>query len=282
MRDFEAYLREVLGRRNRRLSDSTIALYARYGRRIEDAGDGDARKWLTSYLTRAPGRGISTGTACSAIAAARHFARFQGMPLDPRDIPSVPRQRDAPRDALDGAELAAYYDAVERSPVDDPAYTVLLLLPRTGLRVSEAVGLFLNSTERRGRRTGLRIVGKGDVSRWVPLTKEGHHVLATYKKHRPKVDSPYLFPSRRSPATRHVTPDWIRKCLRELREELPGYAAEVTPHVLRHTYASRLLEEGADLRTVQVLLGHSSIVTTQRYLHPSTDMLGDAVDRIDR
>ena len=142
----------------------------------------------------------------------------------------------------------------------------------SGLRVSELVGLT-------GSQVGLnegvvRVVGKGDKERIVPLTTAAKAALNEYLEATHLPDD-YLFPGM---LKGHLTPEAVRKTMRRLREKSPSLG-EITPHVLRHTWATGALRAGVDLRTVQAAMGHSSSNTTMRYLHPDTDMLVAAMER---
>jgi len=172
-------------------------------------------------------------------------------------------------------ELDEFFLTLDESGIDDPVFTFLLLLPRTGLRIAEMCTLKRNAVVREGRKQGLRVIGKGGRKRWVPLTKDASRIIRTYIKEN-KPDGDFLFPSPRF-ANQSVSPDTVRKDLRELRENLSGGGRYLTPHVFRHTVATRLLANGVDLPSVQSIMGHATIATTSRYLHPTRDMLADAM-----
>jgi integrase/recombinase XerC len=160
----------------------------------------------------------------------------------------------------------------------DPAYTILLLLPHTGLRIAEACNLTKADVQAQRNRRVLRVLGKGNKVRLVPLSTAATAILDAYMADASLAGQTWLFPSPRGSGA--VRPNAIREPLRRLRATLPGEAREVTPHVLRHTFATRLLDSGVDLKTLQVLLGHATIATTARYLHPSVEALGEAVDKL--
>ncbi len=152
------------------------------------------------------------------------------------------------------------------------------LLYAAGLRVSELVALPLQSVSGKGN---LLIRGKGGKERLVPLGDAAHAALAEYVKARavfltPGKDSAYLFPSKRA-ATGHLTRQRFFQLLRETGLNAGIAPARLSPHVLRHAFATHLLEGGADLRSVQQLLGHVDIATTQIYTHVATGRLAAAV-----
>ena len=135
-----------------------------------------------------------------------------------------------------------------------------LLMYACGLRISEAATLEVTAID---RVSGLiRVVGKGNKERSVPLPAPVHAELRQlWKSHR---NGRWLCPNPRGdgPITRHALWQTFRQVIGEA-----GIKARVTPHSLRHSYATRLLENGVDLRIVQILLGHASIATTALYTH---------------
>ena len=152
---------------------------------------------------------------------------------------------------------------------------LLELLYATGLRVTELVGL-PHAAARRDPRV-LIVTGKGNKERMVPLNDPARAALAAYLAERraflpPRGASPWLFPSRRDPK-RHLTRHRVGQLLKDLALEAGLDPAKVSPHVLRHAFASHLLDHGADLRSVQQMLGHADISTTQIYTHVLNERL---------
>ncbi len=149
---------------------------------------------------------------------------------------------------------------------------VLELLYATGVRVSELVGMDIDDVDR--RRRVVRVLGKGNKQRTVPYglaaddalqrwLREGRPVLAG-----PKSGAALVLGVRGA----RIDPRTVRTIVHRRVAEVPG-AADIGPHGLRHTAATHLLEGGADLRTVQELLGHASLATTQIYTHVSVERL---------
>jgi site-specific recombinase XerD len=233
------------------------------------AGD-DPVGWLKGLVAeRRP-----MGTLAPARAAVRHRMESEGMSeAEVRAaLPRIRGRKGATREALSPEDLTAYYEAVEEE-AREPIRTILLLLPRTGLRISEACNLRREEITERGDRLVLRIRGKGDKPRVVPLGAAGTTLLRDYlASDGAGVD--YLFPGRGGP----ITDAAVRRVTRILRDE--HGIADLSPHVLRHTYATSLLAEGVDVRSLQALLGHEAVATTMRYLHPSTDDLARTVDKL--
>ncbi|MBL8629028.1 MAG: tyrosine-type recombinase/integrase, partial [Rhodospirillaceae bacterium] len=142
------------------------------------------------------------------------------------------------------------------------------LLYATGLRVSELVSLPIAAA----RNPSVLIVrGKGSKERMVPVGEAAQDALSAYLQHREKflpkkkTLSPWLFPS--TSRSGHLTRDGFAKMLKETAIAAGIMPSRVSPHVLRHSFATHLLSHGADLRTLQQLLGHSDISTTQIYTH---------------
>ena len=151
-------------------------------------------------------------------------------------------------------------------------HALLELLYATGLRVSELVGLKANVMRRDARYFTVR--GKGGKERIVPLTDKARAAVATYLAARERAggaESPWLFPS--FGESGHLTRQAFARDLKGLAAGAGIAAAKVSPHVLRHAFASHLLQNGADLRVVQQLLGHADISTTQIYTHVDREYL---------
>jgi integrase/recombinase XerD len=156
--------------------------------------------------------------------------------------------------------------------------TLLEILYGTGLRVSELVTLPLVAVER--DPTVLVVRGKGDKERMVPLSDPARAAIARWLHVRagllePDESSRFLFPSRGR--TGHLTRQRFAQLLKEAALAANIDPARVSPHVLRHAFASHLLEGGADLRSVQLMLGHADIATTQIYTHVLDEKLRSLV-----
>jgi integrase/recombinase XerD len=151
-------------------------------------------------------------------------------------------------------------------------HVMLHLLYATGLRVSELVKLPLISFNRHSGN--LRVLGKGNKERLVPIGEQARVLLEEYLDHiRPQLlygkTSPSLFVTMQG---RAMTRNRYWQILKDIAL-LAGIKKEISPHVLRHSFATHLLENGADLRSVQLMLGHSDISTTQLYTHIESSRL---------
>ena len=160
-------------------------------------------------------------------------------------------------------QVALFARYFNRSPaITDPQHRVIAItLYAAGLRVSEAVSLRITDID--SQRMLLHVVqGKGRKDRLVTLSPLLlHHLRCHYQRYRPRS---WLFPSRRYP-DRHITKNAVTNAIAAVRHVVAG--KPVTPHTMRHCFATHLLESGTDLRTLQALLGHASIRSTVIYTH---------------
>lgn len=259
-----------------RLRPRTQRRYDHVLTRLADTGATSAEDVL-AFAERVT-RARPIGTVLPTRAALKHFLIAELGFTEEEAQAALPAARGRPerlRDALSAEQLASFYAAVDAlNP--GPVRTILLLLPRTGLRVSEACDMRVDQVERRGSGVLFRFRGKGDKERIVPLNAAARSILADYLDTF-DVDGDYLFPGN---SDGPLTPEAVRKVTRRLRKASPDLGP-LTPHVLRHTWATSALGAGVDLRTVQAALGHASITTTSRYLHPTADMLAAAMERVE-
>ena len=233
---------------------------------------------VRSFLGALTAAGASPRTAARRLSALRQFYRFlatEGLRADePTQTVDAPRYRSAlPKDLHEDEVERLLAAAAVRRDADGVRRTALLeILYATGLRVSELVGLPLSAVSRDGRILTVR--GKGDKERIVPLTAPAAAALAAYRavreaflpvRRRADRSSPWLFPSRARQG--HLTRARFAQILKELAIDAGIAPARVSPHVLRHCFASHLLAHGADLRSLQQMLGHADIATTQIYTH---------------
>lgn len=245
-----------------------------------DPGTLDLRT-LRSWLANLQTRGRSRTTVARRASAVRVFtawlARTGHTTTDPgalllspklaRTLPSVLRADEA-EDLINAATAVA--DDGTPAGVRDVA--VLELLYATGVRVGELVGLDLDDVD--PERRVVRVLGKGRKERSVPYGSPAAQAVERWLRHgRPAVvtdaSGPALFLGVRGG---RLDQRVVREMVHRRLSEVPG-APDMGPHGLRHTAATHLLEGGADLRTVQELLGHASLSTTQLYTHVSTDRL---------
>lgn len=263
----------------RDLSDAETFLAGRGGLAAASAEDVEA------YFVDLGARGLSPATASRRRAALRQFYRFVLGEGWRQDDPS--RRVDAPRKGLTLPKVLSREEVsaiIAAATARDGAQGLRLgcmieLIYASGLRISEAVGLSLAALAR--DPAYLIVKGKGGKERLAPLNATAREAVRAYldvrKSFLPKGDAanPWLFPSRGK--ARRLTPRRVAQLLDEAAADAGIDPARVSPHVLRHAFATHLLEGGADLRVVQTLLGHADIATTQIYTHVAGERLAEVV-----
>jgi integrase/recombinase XerD len=248
-------------------------------RRVEAAAVD--RRELTRYLSGLRVRGLSARSAARALSALRGFYAFAAAHLafaqDPTSDVANPKAGLSLPKALSEAEVEALLAAPDTAaPLGLRDRAMLELLYASGLRVSEIVGLARDAVDLEAGI--LRVTGKGGKERLVPFGKSASAWLARYlESARPALDarrSPHLFLSARGAAmTRQRFWQLIERYGRDA-----GIRRRLTPHALRHSFATHLLEHGADLRALQMMLGHADISTTQIYTRVSPSRLQRVYD----
>jgi integrase/recombinase XerD len=235
---------------------------------------------LHAYLAAATTRRLAPRTLARRLSAMRQFYRFlvsdgarQDDPTSGLDTPRLGRPlpkilgEDEVRRLV--ATAAVWPDA------DGVRLRCLLeMLYATGLRVSELIALPLAAARRDPRF--LLVRGKGGKERIVPLSLPARQALAAWLQSRPRSPSRWLFPS--ASTAGHLTRQRCGQLLKELALAAGLDPARLSPHVLRHAFASHLLDHGADLRSVQQMLGHADIATTQIYTHVQSERLRRLVE----
>lgn len=246
---------------------------------------------IRNYLASLSTDGLSTASAARRLSSIRQFHRFLFSEAirsdDPTLIIDAPKPRRALPKNLSEEEVDRLLDTARATPGKEGVRLLCLLemLYATGLRVSELVTLPAS--------VGLRdepyilVMGKGGKERLTPLSEPARAALHAYHGVRPSflafdkarnlpIESPYLFPSRGKEG--HLTRQRFGQSLKDLALEAGLDPKAVSPHVLRHAFASHLLANGADLRVVQQLLGHADITTTQIYTHVLDQRLKQLVE----
>lgn len=281
-RYFEAFLELLIAERG--VSTNTLAAYRRD---LEDAAvylsgrDAAAQAVLDSastddlrrYLKHLDGRGMTAGTAARRLSALRQFYRFlyaDGLREDdPTAILESPRQgRPLPKiiSEDDVAKLLAVAEKRD-GPEGKRLCAMVELCYATGMRVSELVGLPLTAVQRDPEVLIVR--GKGNKERMVPLSGPARDAVRDYLEVRADfvpegTTSQHLFPGR---GGKPLSRQRFFQMLKDLARAADLDPRKVSPHVLRHAFATHLLHHDADLRSVQQMLGHADISTTQIYTH---------------
>jgi integrase/recombinase XerD len=228
---------------------------------------------LAEYVAAMRARGLAATTIARRVAALRSFYRHQMLlgarPDNPASDLELPRRtRTLPRTLSPGEAERLIEAALGTTPRALRDHALVELLYGAGLRVSEAVGLDRVAVDIDGRV--VRCLGKGGKERVVPIGRKAAEALTRYlARGRPHLDRhhrPELFLNARGgPLTRAGA----FLILRRLADAAGLEPARVHPHLLRHSFATHLLEGGADLRSVQEMLGHADLSTTERYTHVS-------------
>ncbi|MBI4637003.1 MAG: tyrosine recombinase XerC [Candidatus Rokubacteria bacterium] len=272
-----AFLQHLAVERN--ASPHTLRSYrsdlAEFQRFLGPAGVGSVRevdaRIVRAFLAGLHTRGLDPASVARKLAALRSWFRFLvRRRLVPRNVardvrgPRLPQKLpgflpiDEVRVLMEGPAAADAQRARDTA--------ILELLYASGLRVSELAGLDVDDADRAERT--VRVLGKGGKERIVPFGTKAADALERYLGTRPAARGP-LFTNRRGG---RLTGRSIRTIVRR-RARGAGLVRRVSPHTLRHTFATHLLDAGADLRAIQELLGHSRLSTTQRYTHVGSDHL---------
>jgi integrase/recombinase XerD len=254
---------------------------------------------LRDYLSDLDARGFKSSSVARRLSAMRHLFRFLlnerirsddpaailSGPKRGRGLPKVLSIADVDRMLTRASEMSTAAEATPAQRLRSlRLYCLLEVLYATGLRVSELVALPRSAAKRDARMIVVR--GKGNKERLVPLNEASRQAMADYlaatdaakgegEKKNSLAASKWLFPS--FGESGHLTRQHFARDLKELAVASGLQARLVSPHVLRHAFASHLLHNGADLRIVQTLLGHTDISTTQIYTHVVEERLKSLV-----
>ena len=226
---------------------------------------------LRGFLAQLSAKGERKSTVARKLAAVRSFFQFcmkrRWVEDNPAKVVSTPKQEKHVPSFLSEEEMAGFLDLPRSAKVLDVRDKLVLeLLYATGMRVSELVGINLEHISLEERL--IRVRGKGKKERLLPFGKKAEESLARYLKDRHlinkgRVEERALFLNYRGQRlTARSVERIIDKYIR-----LSTIKRKISPHSLRHSFASHLLSRGADLRVIQELLGHESLATTQKYTH---------------
>jgi len=226
---------------------------------------------LRGFLARLQERKNRKSTMARKLAAVRSFLQFwvdkKRLEDNPAKVVSTPKQERPMPSFLSEEEMASFLDLPHSNKVLDLRdKAVLELLYATGIRVSELVGISLEDVS---FEEGLvRVKGKGKKERLLPFGRKAEESLRDYLRLRPsinkgRIDEQALFLNYRG---ERLTPRSIERII-DKYIRFSALRRKISPHSLRHSFASHLLSRGADLRVIQELLGHESLATTQKYTH---------------
>lgn len=271
--EFLAYLRH-----ERNASAHTIAAYGRDLRQLSDYLQECGVRWnkagnvvLRGFLASLYEKKLKKSTVGRKLAAMRSFYEFslrkKWITENPARILSTPKQDKRVPSFLSEEEAATLLNLpASNKPIDARDRAILEVIYATGIRVSELVGIDVSDVHFDERL--VRVRGKGKKERLVPFGRKAAEALQAYLRVRPsllekKMEGPAIFLNYRGDrlTTRSVE-RMVRVYIRKT-----SVSRKISPHSLRHSFASHLLGRGADLRVIQELLGHSSLATTQKYTH---------------
>jgi integrase/recombinase XerD len=307
------FLEMMVGERN--AADNTIQSYrrdlenaARHQRQANRTLGNARTSDIEHYMKRLSVDGLAATTIARHLSALKQFYRFLNTESLREDNPTLnietPKTRKPLPRSLEAFEVdrllatalaeAEAADSQQENPDDKPArrdaplttwrlYAQLEVLYATGLRVSELVSLPRTAANAKGPFIMVR--GKGNKERLVPLTPQARTAMETYLQRLAAYQetmgrdskSLFLFPA--NSKTGHMTRQNFAVDLKQLASRA-GIKSPVSPHIMRHAFASHLLQNGADLRALQTLLGHSDISTTQIYTHIQTDHLRETLEAL--
>ena len=221
------------------------------------------RMFMTHLKTN---RGYANTSIRRKLACLRSFFRFllqeKLIPEDPTVGLATPKLGQSLPRAISPEDVKRLLWAAQNSEKNAiRSYTILQVLYSTGVRVSELCGMNIEDID--FGDSSIRVRGKGNKERLVLLTVPAMNAIVEYVKYRP-AEGP-LFLSRRN---RRLSPLTVQRTVRDIGKRA-GITSKVTPHSIRHSFATHMLERGADVRVLQELLGHSNLATTQIYTHVS-------------
>jgi len=285
----------------RRASRHTVAAYRRdlaqlgvfaeealaHAPSIEEFDLGLLRRWLAELARRGGNDGGATSATlgrkiASVRALFRHLQRRRVLTHNPAAQLKAPKLRRPMPVFLDAETMG---EVIETASANDAATlrdrAILETLYAGGLRVSEIAGLDLVGLELEGDLGSARVIGKGNKERVVPIGSKAVAALAAYLAHRHEL----MNAARPEHRAVFLSARGQRLGVRRIQDMVKRYGilaagrADLHPHALRHSCATHLLDGGADLRSIQELLGHSTLSVTQRYTHTSIDGLIKVYDR---
>ncbi len=231
---------------------------------------------IRDYLAQRSGQGISARSSARTVSMLRHFFRFLSREKVIDELPTAiidrPKLGQSLPRFLRVDEVGSLLASSGSGPLALRDHAMLHLLYASGLRVSELVGLPLAALDLAAGY--LRVIGKGSKERLVPFGEEAGETLSLYiSSGRPIIlkgrSSAFLFVTGKGTAMTRLR---FWQILRQ-RAQSAGITAKISPHMLRHSFATHLIAHGADLRSVQMMLGHADIATTQIYTHVHTSRL---------
>jgi integrase/recombinase XerC len=235
---------------------------------------------LRDFLAHLQKNGLTRTSTARKLSALRTFFKYlhrEGMiAANPARLVATPRREKRLPAVLSIEEAVGLMDAPGEAVDTEQVLrdrAVLETLYSTGIRASELTGMNVQDIDRNDRL--VRVRGKGRKERVVPVGPKALEAIARYHRSRSRVASEAVFTG---PRGNRLTPRTVQRILEKYRKR-KGLRQKASPHTLRHSFATHMLESGADLRAIQELLGHASLSTTQRYTHLNLASLMDTYDK---
>lgn len=286
---FKAYLRL-----ERSMSENTVEAYLHDVAMLRDHIEGTAPgtgvekielAHLQSLLVGIHELGLSAGTQARVLSGIKSFFRYlmleEVIKKDPTELLDAPKLRRSLPHVLSLAEIDSLFAAIDHStPEGQRNHAMLETMYSCGLRVSELIGLQLTNLY---LDVGfIKVVGKGNKERLVPIGEAAIKLINIYKEHirnhlpviKPKGEDILFLNRRGAPLSRVM----VFMILKDLGVKI-GLKENIHPHTLRHSFATHLVEGGADLRAVQEMMGHKSITTTEIYTHLDRSYLRSTLEK---
>lgn len=247
------------------LAPSTIEVYCRINRLIPE----NSIEWLEKEIQQR--KPISTLMVRRSIIKFRLMMKGHSEEEAISMLPKTKGIKPKMRDGLSKRQLLRYEEICQ--DLKEPFRTILLLLHLTGFRINEMCTLQTTQIKRVGDRYMIDLIGKGGKPRTIPLSNKAQRLLMRYiKLYNPTL---WIFEGRKD----HIKPTSVRNWTRKIQKEHPELSS-LSPHVLRHTFATSLHQKDVSPLTIQMLMGHSDLKTTQRYIHPTVDDLIRGIDKL--
>lgn len=281
--DFQTFIEIERGRaKNTVLAYlSDIKAFAGFvGKELERIAPRDVRGWMKNLHEQ----GVKNRTLSRKLSSLRVFYRFllkeEMVEKDPLLFIESPKKEKSLPVYLDFNEASSILGCAEKNTYTAKGkmdYCLVGLLYYCGLRVSELVNLRLSDIQSTQDGLGFRIQGKGGKERIVPVGSKAQQILMLWRTARPNAKDDFLFIQPGNQAK--VCSRYVQRGIKSLAKKT-GINKDITPHKLRHTFATHLLHKGEDLVNIQALLGHASLETTQIYTHTDMRRLGQAVEKL--
>ncbi len=269
----EAYLHDI--------SSLYIFLKAKHPNTHINETKAEDIKDFINHLYEKKTHGRSQARKISSLKSYFHYMVLENnLKANPMDLVASPKINRSLPDTLSFHEINRILDAIDLSkPEGIRNKAILETLYGSGLRVSELVNLKLSDIDFLGEY--LKVVGKGNKERLVPMSQNSLKLISEYVKNirnQQKIEESsrdYVFLNRRG---HYLSRIYIFQTLKDLAKKA-GITKKISPHTFRHSFASHLIEGGADLRAVQTMLGHESILTTEIYTHLDRDYLRQVLNQ---